>query len=200
MTTEQTILFTVMPRGISINRDPLPLSVFIAPRLGGADKLGAFADWLRWTRNLKEAGLELELRCGANTFTTAIDPTPLRPELWEQLFNEGTLVRSHTFDDYTDRGMISFSVRQSLSAIKSIYQNASVNLALPEKPEDHGRDNEIGNRAFLRDLVNGLQVNWNGDAARNWREAVRRMNTSDRFAYSQQALSGPLDQEGLITS
>ena len=49
MAPSQTILFTIIPRGISLNPETLPVSVFISPRLRGADQLGAFPDWLNWT-------------------------------------------------------------------------------------------------------------------------------------------------------
>ena len=130
MATRQTILFTVMPRGISLNSATSPVSVFVSPRLDGADNLGAFPDWLGWTRHLRDDGLDLEVHCGANTQVFPINVAGLRPDLWEQLFNSRTYVRSHSsFDDYSKRGLISFSVRESLSALKSVYQQASLTLA-----------------------------------------------------------------------
>ena len=85
MATEQTILFTVMPRGISLNSATKPVSVFVSPRLDGADKLDAFPDWLNWTRHLRDDGLKLELYCGANTQTFSINGAGLRPDLWKTL-------------------------------------------------------------------------------------------------------------------
>ncbi len=194
MALEHTILFTVMPRGISVNGATLPVSVFVAPRLSGADNLGAFRDWLHWTRHLKQHGLDLQLHSGTHTQAWPIDRTPLRPDLWEQLFKAETLVRSHAFDDYSGRGLISFSVRQALSALKAIYQEASVSLGLP----DNLQKDERSNRSRLRDLVEGLEVHWNGANANRWRAAVRSMNRSPDGALAQQALNGPLDREGLI--
>ena len=49
---QQTILFTVMPRGVSINATKLPISVLVSPRLVGASNLGKFPDWLSWTQQL----------------------------------------------------------------------------------------------------------------------------------------------------
>ena len=69
MAKTQTIVMTVIPRGVAMNADSLPVSVFVTPRLAGADKLGAFPDWLQWTRRLKENGLTLTLRC-VGTSTT----------------------------------------------------------------------------------------------------------------------------------
>src|SRR5581483_1988746 len=199
MAIEQTILFTVIPRGISVDPATMPVSVFVSPRLSGADKLGSFPGWLGWTRRLKDGGLTLTFRCAGQSFDAAIGTEVLRPDLWEQLFKEGTLVRSHPFDDYSDRGIISFSMRQALSALKTIYQEASVSLALPDG-SSRGRHEDSSNRRLLRELLDGLDVHWNGDRAKSWRDAARRMNASERFGAAQQALSGPLDREGLIVA
>ena len=174
MATEQTILFTVMPRGISLNSATKPVSIFVSPRLDGADKLGAFPDWLNWTRHLRDDGLELELHCGTNTQVFSVNGAGLRPDLWEQLFNAETYVRSHaSFDDYSERGLISFSMRESLSTLKSVYQQASVTLALPDEPR-HGRgDDSARNRQRLAQLVDGLQVHWDGRESSRLRAAVR---------------------------
>src|SRR5688572_4337543 len=199
MVIEHTILFTVMPRGISIDGDSLPVSVFVAPRLIGTDKLGAFSDWLRWTQQLKDGGMELELQCGSRTFAVAINSESLRPDLWEQLFKEDTLVRSYTFDDYSDRGIISFEMRQALSAIKAIYQEASVTLALPDSSR-WGAERQ-SNRSRLEDLVRGLEVNWwGGQYASMLRNNVRVTKETAYRSKSQRAMTGPLDREGLITS
>ncbi len=197
MAPEQTILFTVLPRGIAVDADRLPVSVYVAPRLTGGDYLGVFDDWLKWTHKLKQNGLNLTFQCGAKHKTLPIDRQPLRPDLWEQLFHEDTLVRSHTFDDYTDRPILSYSMRQALSALKAIYQEASLSLALPDQPGQLGKERQT-NRSRLHDLIEGMEVNWNGREAKSWREAVRIRKGSKNSIALQQALSGPLDQEGLI--
>jgi hypothetical protein len=200
MALKQTILFTVMPRGISVDADSLPISVFVSPRLEGAKRLDAFPDWLRWTRRLKQRGLDLELQCGTRKLTRSIDRGPLRPALWEELFKEDTLVRSRIVEDYSERGIISYPVRQTLSALKAIYQEATVALALPDGAVGAEAGHEQGNRRLLRELVRGLEVNWNGDEAPRWREIVRITKKTADMAEAQQALSGPLDREGLIES
>ncbi|MEP7343746.1 MAG: hypothetical protein ABI877_00705 [Gemmatimonadaceae bacterium] len=196
MAPQQTILFTVMPRGISLNSATKPVSVFVSPRLDGDDTLGAFPDWLNWTQHLRDDGLQLELECGANRQVLAIDDTNLRPDLWEELFDAETYVRSHkSFEDYSKRGLISFSIRESLSALKSVYQQASVTLALPDAPRRDRGDDSLRNRQRLAQLVDGLQVHWDGREARALRSAVRdRYSSTQRLAQA----SGPLDSEGLI--
>jgi hypothetical protein len=196
MAIEQTILFTVMPRGISLDSPTKPVSVFVTPRLDGADNLGAFPDWQNWTRHLLEDGLELELHCGATTRKFSIDRSRLRPDLWEQLFKADTYVRSHSsFEDYSSRGLISFSMRESLSALKSVYQQASVALALPDEPRRGRGDDRPRNRQRLAQLVDGLQVHWDGSQAAKLRAAVRdRYASINRIGHP----SGPLDSEGLL--
>ena len=54
---EQTVLFTIIPRGITLDNGPCPVSVIVSPRLRGDNKLGAFPDWLKWTQRLREQGL-----------------------------------------------------------------------------------------------------------------------------------------------
>lgn len=179
MATEQTILFTVIPRGISLNSATKPVSIFVSPRLDGADRLDSFPDWLNWTRHVRDDGLKLELHCGSNTQVVSVDGSGLRPDLWEQLFNAETYVRSHkSLDDYSRRGLISYPVRECLSALKSIYQQASVALALPDEPQRSRTDDRPRNRQRLGNLVNGLQVHWDGREARAMRRQVSRLYSS----------------------
>jgi hypothetical protein len=216
MAIEQTILFTIMPRGISAIGATMPVSVFVSPRLNGADNLGAFDDWVDWTRKLREYGLSLSIQCGTNPPRDfPIDQAPLRPKLWEQLFNAQTYVRSHdTFDDYSDRAVISFSMRQTCSALKTIYQLAGVALALPDRfpisevaVSDVGTSfisevaprfiRDVSNRGLLRDLVDGLQVHWDGESAGESREKVRLTPQSPGFPGTQ-GINKALDNEGAI--
>jgi hypothetical protein len=73
MATQQ-ILFTAMARGIAQNAHPLPVSVYVAPRLMGADRLAEFPDWLDWTQRLVDQGLTLTFSAGGRTLDVAVDP------------------------------------------------------------------------------------------------------------------------------
>lgn len=196
MATTQTIVTTVIPRGVAVNADLLPVSVFVTPRLRGADTLGAFPDWLLWTRRLAEHGLTLTLRCDGNEHEFAVNPETLEPELWEALFAEDTFVRSHQFDDYSGRPVLSYPVRRTLSVLKSIYQEAGVSLALPEGPDE---SKERGNRRTLRRLLEGLDVNLSPSARERWREQLRRAQQSGRGRLAGTILTpAQLDGEGLL--
>jgi len=130
---QQTVLFTVMPRGVQVNPVRPGVSVFVSPRLEGASTLNAFPDWLNWTGILKDQGLQLTFRIGSKTITMPIQQKVLEPRLWKAMFNESTFVRSHTFQDYTDRTIFSYPVRLALSTIKAIYQEAGLTLGLPDR-------------------------------------------------------------------
>jgi hypothetical protein len=199
MAVAHTVLFTVLPRGVSLNPAALPVSILVSPRLTGADRLGMFPDWLDWTGRLHQ-GATLTLKCGARTREVRIDRGPLEPRLWRALFNQDTFVRSRTFDDYSQHGIVSYSVRETLSALKSVYQEASVTLALPDEDADGqvpGQRDRESNRRRLADLLDGLDVHWNPDAAKRWRDVVRHRI---RSGVTERAIDGPLDAEGLITA
>lgn len=195
MAASQTVLFTVLPR-MSEDPEALPVSVYLSPRLMGATTLGAFPDWVNWTGMIKDSGLVLTFGNGAGTVDVAVDTAPLNPALWNALLNAETLVRSRVFDDYSRHGILSYSMRESLSALKAVYKEAAVTLALPATA---GYVREGGNRGVLRDLTNGLDVHWNGDRGKSWRKTVRQMNASLGENYRPpRSLNGPLDGEGLI--
>lgn len=192
--SQQTLLFTVIPRGLSLDADPLPVSVVVSPRLGGSEVLGDFPDWLEWTSRLKSDGLSLDVRCAGRTQTVQIDTAVLAPELWAELFDAETFVEPFSFPDYAERGVLSFSMRESLSALKNVYQQAGLELALPVTGEGDQIRKENRNRNRLRELVQGFEVHWNARVAASSREAVRRKNR-----YTEIGASGAnLDAEGLI--
>lgn len=166
----QTIMFTAMPRAVVLDSPTLPISVLVSPRLAGAATLSSFPDWLLWTERLKTNGLKITVSAGASTVTVPIDTAPLQPKLWAAIFDPSTRVDDYVFDDYTQRLVLSYPNRLTLTLLKSIFQIGGLQLALPTKE----RGDEPGNRRALRQLIDGLAVNWNEDRALRWREALRR--------------------------
>ncbi|MDD5578056.1 MAG: hypothetical protein PHY16_02095 [Methylobacter sp.] len=172
----QTILFTMMPRSISIDPATMPVSVYVSPRLfGDAERttLDAFPDWLQWTRRLKEDGLSLTFHCNGADFIAPAATGALKPELWEAMFKEDTLVRSHAFDDYSKHNIASYSTRNALSLLKGLYQKASVELALPQAADRQQRE-QNSNYDKLRRLVKGLEVNWKDNLRDFYRDGGKR--------------------------
>ncbi len=171
---QQTILFTVMPRGLSVNAKTLPVSVLVSPRLIGAANLGSFPDWLNWTQQLHDNGLSLTFRSNGHSRTLPVDTSVLHPELWQAMFNKDTFVRSHTFNDYTERAIFTYPVRLALSTLKSMYQQASVVLGLPDRNAGAGKDQrESAYRRFIKGLLSGLEVNWTDAEGEKLRAAYR---------------------------
>lgn len=198
---DQTVLFTIIPRGITLQKGASPVSVIVSPRLRGSDQLGSFPDWLNWTEKLKSNGLTLVILCGPNVIEVPIDRPVLQPRLWAALFKEDTYVRSHEFPDYTDRGLQTYSMRSVLSAIKGIYQSSAVDLALPEEA-GMDRRKERGNRAVLAGKLKGLAVHWDGQQAKEWRAHERIMNretlyVANKLMMNQGGSSPLIDEEGL---
>ncbi len=194
MPNQQTMLFTVIPRAVTFGSGTLPISVFVTPRLTGDPTLGAYPDWRHWTQRLQQSGLTLQLAANGATQTLTIDQTKLQPALWEALFTDDTLVNPYTFDDYSGRGFITFSMRRSLSALKAIYQNAGIALALPSGPEQ-------ASRRMLRGLMAGLAIHWGPASGQQLRDHVRI--TGGAFGTFVPGIGtdpSQLDAEGLITA
>jgi len=171
----QTIMFTAMPRALSIDPATLPVSVLVSPRLAGAPTLDSFPDWLDWTQHLKTSGLKVTFAAGGQTHTVPVDTGPLQPALWKAIFDKDTHVDDYAFDDYSQRLVLSYPNRATLTLLKSIFQIGGLQLALPGAVDDE----QQGKRRLLLELIDGLAVNWNNDRARGWREALRRRQRSD---------------------
>ena len=170
----QTVLFTVMPRGMRLNPETLPVSVYVSPRLYDSDRLQSFPDWLNWTGDLENNGLALTFRRGNRKLTLEIDRTPLQPKLWSAMFNEDTFVRSHTFQDYSERAIFSYPARLALSLLKSSYQQAGVVLGLPDRSPVHPKEQRYSpHREFLKGLLSGLEVNWSEESGERLRKQIR---------------------------
>jgi hypothetical protein len=168
----QTILFTLLPRAASLEGATVPVSLFVTPRLVGEPLLGAFPDWLNWTRQVQQNGLSVTIECAGQSLTLPVDPAALRPELWEALFNAETPVRSYEFDDHSQRGIHSYPFRKALALLKDTYQQVGVELALPD-PLPPRREGGLRGRGMLRGALQGLAVNWDAEKARAWPARTR---------------------------
>ena len=180
MPNQQSVLFTVMPRGVTLDGATRPVSVFVTPRLTGDSTLGSFSDWRHWTTRLHDYGLAINLVSGAASQTVQVDTSALQPALWEALFADDTLVNPYTFDDYSDRGIISYPVRRALSALKALYQNASVTLAIPQGGVSE--DGQSVLRRELTDMIQGLPIHWSPALGEELREQVRITGIPGLFA------------------
>lgn len=196
----QQIVFTVMPRAVSAAEDPLPVSVYVSPRLFGADTLDAFPDWLSWTQRLVDTGLSLTLTAPGGAVTVPIDVAGLRPDLWAAMFGATTYVRSHTFDDYSDRAVLSYPQRYALSVVKGVFGTAGLDLALPDRVGHDDRQDSSDNRRLVRDLVRGLAVGWDERRAEQLRTYDREFFDSPNALFPMRyGENNPLGSDGLLT-
>jgi hypothetical protein len=202
----QLVIVTPVPAGLQLDRDTVAVSVLFSPRLSGDDTLGAFPDWLRWTRKLADDGLQIRFECAGQTLDVAADTSRLRPELWEALFRWDTYVRSYEFDDYSDRFVPSYSNRMALGLIQSAYQQAAVDLAVPPAQGDD-REALFIQRGRLESLIKDFAVQWDSRNGPRMREASRErqeqlrdrlQSAATRGAAGLAAGAGELDASGLI--
>ena len=196
-TVKQTLLLTVLPRALSVVGDTLPVSVVVSPRLTGAPMLGAFGDLLAWTSLLKRSGLELQITADGRTLDVAINREPLRPDLWMSLFSADTLVESYEFDDYSDRTVISYPVREAMLAVKAIYQEAAVKLGLPADP--HDVEDPQRRAGTLTSLLDGMQLDEWSDARRRELRHIfgKRRATLDQDPLVRSGGASPVGADGL---
>jgi hypothetical protein len=183
MGLQQSLVCTVVPTAIQVGASKLKVSVILSPRLSGATKLGSFTDWLHWTQSLQANGLEITFRCNGATHVESIDTNVLSPALWAYLFNEGTPVDSYAYPDYASCGVQTWPVRDGVNAIRAVYQNAAIELALPDALT--GR--EARNRAIAANLLRPFAVHWDGREAPARRKATRM--SRDRFLASEDPAS-----------
>ena len=169
---QQSILFTIIPRGIAINTDTLPVSIIVSPRLSDGTLLYQFPDWLNWTERVQRNGLALTIQCKNDARAFKIPVEQLRPDLWQAIFKENTRVNPFVFQDFTDRGVYSYSVRRVMSALKETYQQAGLFLGLPEENFQVGRKG-AGRRGLLEQMVQEYGVRWDNRVAKQARETFR---------------------------
>jgi hypothetical protein len=201
--TTQLVIVTPVPAGLQLDPDTIRVSVLFSPRLSGDDTLGAFPDWLRWTRKLADDGLQIRFECDGATLDVAADTSRLRPDLWETLFRRDTYVRSYVFDDYSDRFVPSYSNRLALGLVQSAYQQAAVDLAVPPMGDDD-RETLYVQRGRLESLLDDFAVQWDSrtgpemrSRSRQRQERVRHLLQSTTVAGSAPGAAA-LDASGLI--
>jgi len=127
MPTNQTLLWVALPNGVA-GEGPnrvLRLSVFVAARLRSDEgqTLALFPDFLDWPAAMQpgQVAFTLETDNGVQVDATVVSPPP-DSALWQALFGPDTPVRPFVFDDFADRPIVTFPVRQVLSYIKDRYQ------------------------------------------------------------------------------
>ncbi|MBB3753778.1 hypothetical protein FHT44_006300 [Mycolicibacterium sp. BK634] len=192
---DQSILLTVIPRAVHVVEDTLPISVLVSPRLTGAATLASFPDWLTWTDNLAQDGMTITVAAQGNPVELQIDPAPLRPALWSALFSEVTPVEDFTFDDYSDRTVLSYPARDAMLIVKTIYQRVARELGLPAAPGD--RENAPRRTGTLARLLEGLRVDEFNDVQRRELRSIFGQRVGAPHARRRARGGAPVGADGL---
>jgi len=118
----QTLVFVVLPNGVAPQKK-LRVSVYLTPRLANGATLSQFKDFLDWPGLIKQ-GLSFTLACGSKTANVSVDTTPLRSDIWQAIFNPQTYVAPYKISGFTNRLVVSYSVRDCLTYLKFLYQTS----------------------------------------------------------------------------
>lgn len=188
MTTTQTILWIALPNGYTSDgaERRLRLSVFAAPRLrsDAGDKLALYPDFLEWAdrHSPEEATFAVEVQGGPVVPATVVSERP-DPLLWSSLFRDDIPVRPFQFDDYADRPIISYPVRDVLDFVKRVYRETAaasptdLPRITPNPDDDHDRAPSL--RQLYGELLNG---------------PYRELTFVDNEAELSERLAGPLER------
>src|SRR5689334_14758389 len=125
MAISQTIQWVALPNGSTGEgaERKLRLSVFVSPRLradAGRDVLSSFPDFQNWPTTVAPLAFQVEVENGPTVPASIASPAP-DPYLWTALFAPGTPVQSFSFDDFADRPLVTYSVREVLDYLKRRY-------------------------------------------------------------------------------
>jgi hypothetical protein len=160
VTTTQTLLWTAIPNGVVTNggRQSLRLSVIVTVRLWTDEgtTLAQFPDLLDWPTRMQHGQLGFTLQTDNGVHVDApIVSDPPDPALWEALFTSEIPVHPHSFDDLSNRPIVSWPVLDVLSHLKSCYQTVAMaspsDLPLIRRPEAHDEE-----RGALADVFDPL--------------------------------------------
>lgn len=186
MSTHQRVLFTALPNGV----DALPgaaggfrlhLSVHVAPRLTtdppANTTLAGFGDWVDWPATIAGFGWDVTL-AGAAVGSAAVSSEAPRSDLWAILFGKGapagagTLVRSHTPEDFSDSAILSAPAANVADFLEQAYTKAATT-----SPTEWVHYLELLDGSFLGPLA----------------ELVSDTTLDDELAADKAIRSGPVD-------
>ncbi len=203
MATSQRIIVTPVPAGLQLNPESIRVSIVIAPRLSGEERLGPYAEWLHWTARRQALGLSVTFECAGRTMKVTPDTSLLRPDRWDALFDEDTFVEAYRFDDYSGSFVPSYSTRSALGLLKSTYQEAGIRFALPSVDGDPRERTAVQRRRF-RDLVDPYGVAWDSETGPRLREGLRALQQRQRGGAGATRiaaqLAAGLDADGSIAT
>jgi hypothetical protein len=120
----QSLIAVVLPAGVEPDGS-LRASIYLTPRLSGAQRLSDFPDWMDWTSLVRQHGLGFVLSCGGGTVTVAADTTQLRPDVWQAIFGHDSLVSDYSMPDFGQRLVVSYPSRDAADFVQYAYLRAA---------------------------------------------------------------------------
>ncbi|NEY35569.1 hypothetical protein GTU99_25960 [Streptomyces sp. PRKS01-65] len=153
MKFEQSVLWTVLPAGLSEDGSQVKVSVFVTPRLGVPDTdpatgppvkpergaLSPFRDFLAWPDKVNDATFAFRPENGVSPSPVG----PLRPSgpapdttLWTKLFHEDTPLEPYVFDNLAGRAEAArtYSAKGVSDTTRTFYRQVA--REHPERPPE----------------------------------------------------------------
>lgn len=153
MKFEQSVLWTVLPAGLSEDGSQVKVSVFVTPRLGVPDAdpaaqppqepergtLQPFRDFLSWPGRVKDATFEFGPGDGVSpSFSGPVRPSGPAPDtaLWEKLFHKDIPLEPYAFDSMAGRAETAhtYSAKDVSDTTRAFYRQAATED--PERPPE----------------------------------------------------------------
>lgn len=116
-----TLILVVLPHG----RTPsgrLRAGIHVSPRLSGHPLLSGFPDWLHWTDQVRRHGLGFTLSANGHSRRVDVDPTTLRPDVWDAVFRHDSRVDAFPTPDYDQRLVVSYPTRLAHDYLRWAYR------------------------------------------------------------------------------
>ncbi|MEH7278436.1 hypothetical protein ABWK26_23705 [Bacillus toyonensis] len=154
MDTTQSLLWIALPNGMMMdeNNRYLRLSVYVNPRLRSEQSttLASFPDLLNWACSMQpdRAKFSIEVDDGTQKKVVPayrVTPPPIQ-SLWCSLFESTIPVHPHEFDDYSNRPIVSYPVKNVLEYLKNFYQKLvkescnDLPCIIPPQKDSNGED------------------------------------------------------------
>ncbi|WP_411699535.1 hypothetical protein [Conyzicola sp.] len=182
-------VFTPIAGGRLPDGERLKVTVFVTPKLAVADppppgatlELGAFDGFANWPKTLADARWAIDVDgVGAMEARPLDDPIAPDPDLWDRLFG-ATAVGDASFQHFENSVVHSYPVEEVAKAVTGLYQSiAAVSAtefpAITRGPlaglvktltlDIAGREDRLGSRAAVKQLLRSLRKKADGDTAR----------------------------------
>ncbi|MEO7996565.1 MAG: hypothetical protein ABI852_03925 [Gemmatimonadaceae bacterium] len=156
---QQSLIWTVLPNGITTDDTSLRFSVLVSPRLDPENQptmLRTFGDFVAWPKTLQST--KFTLLVGTKSIQLGpsnVDATIGTPDLaaWSALFPDTTFVRKFAMNDRSGNTVVSYDTVEMYSTIAKLYGELAAN-ATDDLPTVYGL---VQNKSTFANLVDIIQ-------------------------------------------